>query len=44
MDKGGEIIDSSVEIEGDRAGYNVETKENGMKKCLHRVETKEKGK
>ena len=33
-----------METEGDRTGYNVETKENGTKKCLHSVETKEKGK
>ena len=44
MDKGGKIIESSVETEGDRTGYNVETKENGTKKCLHSVETKGKGK
>ena len=44
METGGEIIESSVEIEGDRTGYNVETKENGTKKYLHSVETKEKGK
>ena len=40
----GEIIEYSVEIEGDRTGYNVETMENSTKKCLHSVETKEKGK
>ena len=44
METGGEIIESSVETEGDRTGYNVETKENGTKKCLHSMETKEKGK
>ena len=35
------MIESGVKTEGDRTGYNVETKENGMKKCLHIVETKE---
>ena len=44
MERGGEIIKSSVETEGDRTGYNVETKENGTKTCLHSVETKKKGK
>ena len=44
MDTGGEIIESSMKTEGDRTGYNVETNENGTKKCLHNVETKEKGK
>ena len=44
MDTGGERIKSSMEIEGDRTGYNVETKGNGTKKYLHNVETKEKGK
>ena len=44
MHTGGERIESSVETEGDRAGYNMEKKENGTKKCLHSVETKEKGK
>ena len=44
MDTGVEIIESILETEGDRTGYNVETKENGTKKCLHSVETKEKGK
>ena len=29
METGGERIESSVETEGDRTGYNVETKENG---------------
>ena len=42
METGGEIIESRVETEGDRTGYKLETKENGMKKCLHIVETKEK--
>ena len=40
MEKGGKIIESSVETEGDRTGYNVETKQNGTKQCLHSVETK----
>ena len=31
-----------METEGDRTRYNVETKNNGMKKCLHSVETKGK--
>ena len=44
MDPGGEIIESSVETEGDRTGCNVETNENGTKQCLHNVETKEKKK
>ena len=42
MDKGEEGIKSSVETEGDRTGYNVETNENGTKKRLHTVGTKEK--
>ena len=33
-----------MKIEGDRIGYNVETKENGTKQCLHSVEMNEKGK
>ena len=37
-------IESRVETEGYRTGYNVETKENGTKKCIHIVEKKEKGK
>ena len=44
METGGERIESSVKTEGDRTGYNVETKENGTKKSLNSVETKEKGK
>ena len=44
METGGVIIESNVETEGDRTGYNVETKENGTKTCLHSVETKKKGK
>ena len=44
MDTGGEGIKSSVEIDGDRIGYNIETKTNGTKKRLHRVEIKEKEK
>ena len=44
METGGEIIESSVETEGESTGYNVETKENGMKIYLHSVETKGKGK
>ena len=44
METGDEIIESSVETKGDMTGYNVETKENGTKTCLHSVETKEKGK
>ena len=44
MDTGGEIIESSVETEGYRTGYNVETKENVTKQYLHNVETKEKEK
>ena len=43
MDIGGERIESGVETEGDKTGYNVETK-NDTEKCLHSVETKEKGK
>ena len=39
-----EEIESNMETEGDKAGYNVETKENDTKKCVHSVETKEKGK
>ena len=31
MNAGGEGIKSSMDIEGDRTGYNVETKENGTK-------------
>ena len=31
MDTGGEIIKYSVYTEGDRTGYNMETKENGTK-------------
>ena len=31
MKTGGEIIECSVETEGDRTGYNVDTKENGTK-------------
>ena len=44
METGGERIEYSVETEGDRKGYNMETKENGTKTCLHSVEIKEKGK
>ena len=44
MEAGGEIIKYSMDTEEDRTGYNVDTKENGSKKCLHIVETKEKGK
>ena len=44
MKTGGEIIESRMEKEGDTTGYNVETKVNFTKKCLHSVETKEKGK
>ena len=44
MEKGRETIESSVEREGDRTGYNVETKVNGTKKCLHCLEMKEEGK
>ena len=44
METGGGRIEYSMETEGDRTGYNVETKENGTKKCLHSVDTKEKGK
>ena len=42
MDTEGEIIEFSVETGEYRTGYNVETKENGTKKCLHNVETKKK--
>ena len=41
MEKGVERIESSVATEGDRTGYNVDTKEKGGK-CHHSVETKEK--
>ena len=34
MEIGGERIESIVETEGDREGYNVETKENDTKKCV----------
>ena len=44
METGVERIESSVDTEGDRTGYNVETKEDGTKKCLHIVETNEKRK
>ena len=44
METGGKRIESSMETEEYRTGYNVETKENGTKKFLHSVETKEKGK
>ena len=44
METGGERIGSRVESEVDRTGYNVGTKENGTKECLHIVETKENGK
>ena len=44
METGGERIKPSVDTEGDRIGYNVDTKENGTKTFLHIVETKEKGK
>ena len=44
METGGERIESSVETEGEITGYYVDTKENGTKKCLHSVETKERGK
>ena len=44
METGGERIKPIMETEGDRTLYNVETKENGMKKCLHIVETKKKRK
>ena len=44
MDKGGKGIKSIVETEGDRTGYNVETKENDTKERLHTVETKVKEK
>ena len=42
MKTGGERIESRVETEGDRKVYNVETKENGTKKCIHSVETGKK--
>ena len=42
METGGERIKSSVDTEGDRTGYNAETKENGTKICIHSVDTKEK--
>ena len=44
METGVERIESSVETEGDKTGYGVETKENGTKKSLHSVDKKEKGK
>ena len=44
METVGEVIESSVEIDGDRIGYNMETKTNGTKKRLHSVEIKEKEK
>ena len=44
MEIGREIIGSSVETEGYRTGYNVETKGNSTKKCLHNMQTKIKGK
>ena len=44
METGVERIESSVETERDRTGYNVETKENDAKQCIHNVETKGKGK
>ena len=44
MDTGGEVINSRVDTEGYRTGYNAEAKENGTKKRLHSVETKEKEK
>ena len=44
METGGERIEPSVETEEDRKGYNMETKENGTKKRLHGVETKEREK
>ena len=42
METGGERIKSRVDKEGYMIGYNMETKENSTKKCLHIVETKEK--
>ena len=44
METGGKRIESRVETEVDRTGYNVETKENVSKEYLHIVETKENGK
>ena len=44
METGEERIKSRVDTEGDRTGYNLETKENGTNICFHSVETKEKGK
>ena len=44
MDTGEESIKYSVDTGGYRTVYNVETKDNGKKKCLHNAETKEKGK
>ena len=39
MKTGIERIEYSVETEGDRTGYNVDTKENGINNCLHNVKT-----
>ena len=36
MEIGGEGIESSMDIEGDRKGYNVKTKENGKKTSTKR--------
>ena len=41
METGLERIQSKVKTKGDRKGYNMDTKENGTKKCLYSVETKE---
>ena len=40
MDTGGERIESSMEKEGDRTGYNKDTKENDTKEFLYNVEKK----
>ena len=39
METGGERIESIVDTEGNRTGYNVETKEYGVKNYLHSLET-----
>ena len=44
MDTGGEGIKYRMDTEGERTGHNVDTKENGTKKCPHIMETQKKGK
>ena len=41
METGGEKIEYSVDTEGGRTGYSVQTKEK-LHFCLHSVDTKEK--